>query len=110
MRCAITLSILMAFISNDLAAAHFRAGGWLADQGILESMRIEPRLPKPGESFTVTLTGSWPEVDPNGVCRLPLELSKITVYQSFISIISSPQSDSSYCDQSPASWAFDVTV
>lgn len=110
MRLTIAVAILLAIVSDDLTAAHFRDGGWLAEQGILESVRIDPRLPKPGESFTVTLSGRWPEVNPDGLCRAPLELSKITVYPSLISIVSAPQSDSSYCDQPPASWTFDVTV
>ena len=39
---------------KDIFAASFRDGGFLAHPGILESIRIKPRLPATGDSFTVT--------------------------------------------------------
>ena len=107
---AIAMAIMMAFVSNDLAAAYFRDGGFLPDQGILESISIEPRLPVRGESFTVKLAGSWPAMNPGGVCRPPLDFSEVVVYPGSVAIISFPQQDSNYCDQPPASWSFDVTI
>lgn len=107
---AIAIAIMMAFVSNDLAAAYFRDGGFLPDQGILESISIEPRLPARGQSFTVKLAGSWPAINPGGVCRPPLDFSEVVVYPGSVTIISSPQQDSNYCDQPPASWSFDVTI
>jgi hypothetical protein len=111
MRFPIMLAILVAFISNDLAAAYFRSDGFLADNGILETMRLQPDLPMPGESFTVRLTGSWPEVSPDGVCRPPLDLSQVIVYPgNFVKITSLPKQDDTYCDQPPATWSFDATI
>ena len=111
MRFSIPLIFILAFISNDLRAAHFRDGGFLADRGILETMRLEPALPAPGESFTIRLTGSWPELNPGGVCRPPLELSQLVVYpDNFLQITSLPQQDPDYCDQPPAGWSFAVSV
>ena len=107
---AIAIAIMMAFVSNDLAAAYFRDDGFLPDQGILESISIEPRLPARGQSFTVKLAGSWPAINPGGVCRPPLDFSEVVVYPGSVTIISSPQQDSNYCDQPPASWSFDVTI
>jgi len=111
MRFSIALATLMAFLSNPISAAYFRDGGFLTENGILESLRIEPELPIPGEGFTVKLTGSWAEVNPDGVCRAPLELSSVTVNPgNSVQIISLPQQDLSYCDQPPASWSFDVSI
>jgi len=111
MRALFSIAILIAFISNDLSAAHFREGGFLAEQGILDSIRIEPRLPAQGESFTVRLSGSWPAASPDGYCYAPLTLSQVIVYPgSFVKITSLPQHDPDYCDQPPASWSFDVPI
>jgi hypothetical protein len=111
MRISIAIVIMMTFVSNDLFAAHFRDGGFLAHQGILESISIKPRLPASGESFTVNLSGSWPPVNPDGLCRAPLDLSEVEVYPgNRIQIISIPRQDPNYCDQPPASWNFDVTI
>jgi len=110
MRISTTLAIMMAFVSSDISAAYFRDGGFLADQGILESIRIEPRLPAAGESFTVKLVGSWPAIIPGGICRPPLDFSEVVVYPGSVVIISVPQQDSNYCDQPPASWSINVTI
>ena len=111
MRITIPLAILVTLISADLSAAHFRDQGFLTDKGILESIRIEPRLPAPGESFTVRLTGSWPEVNPGEACFAPLNLSDVIVYPgNFVKIISLPQQDSSYCDKPPANWSFEAPI
>lgn len=111
MRMTIPLIFALGLISNDLPAAHFRDGGFLADKGILETMRIDPPLPAHGESFTVRLTGSWPEISPANTCRGPLEFSDLVVYPgNMVQIVSLPQQDPSYCDQPPASWSFDVTI
>ena len=53
MRVGIIIATIISFFSNDLVAAYFREGGFLAQQGILESIRIEPPLPANGETFTV---------------------------------------------------------
>ena len=111
MRILSAMVIFMIFISNDVAAAHFRDGGFLADKGILESIRLEPGLPAAGESFTLNLTGSWPPVNPDTACRAPLVISDVVVYETgLVAIISLPQEDPSYCDQPPASWDLDVTI
>jgi hypothetical protein len=49
MRALITIALLFSSISGDVSAAYFRDGGFLANKGILESIRIEPRLPAFGE-------------------------------------------------------------
>jgi hypothetical protein len=111
MRIAIPLAILVTLISADLSAAHFRDRGFLTDRGILESIRIDPLLPVPGEGFTVRLTGSWPEVNSDDACFAPLELSDVIVYPgNFVKITSLPQQDSSYCNKPPANWSFDVPI
>ena len=111
MRPSIPLIIFLGLISTGVFATHFRDGGFLADKGILETMRIDPPLPAQGESFTVRLSGSWPEVSPAGVCRGPLEFSELVIYPgNMVQIVSLPQQDSYYCDQPPASWSFDVTI
>ena len=111
MRFSFVLMVLLGFVSNDLAAAHFRQGGFLSEQGILESMRIEPRLPAPGEGFTVRLTGSWPEINPRGVCLAPLELSEVVIHPgNMVQISSLPRQDPDYCDQPPAHWDFNVAI
>jgi len=110
MRISIAIAILMALASTDLSAAYFRDGGFLAHQGILESIRLEPRLPVSGESFTVNLAGSWPAINPGGVCRPPLDISQVIVYPGSVVITSLPQQDPAYCDQPPASWDIDVTI
>ena len=111
MRISILVAIMMAFISNEVDAAHFREGGFLAHQGILETMRIEPRLPTPGESFTIKLKGSWPPVNPETACRPPLEISSVEVNPgNLVAIISLPELDPAYCDKPPASWDLDVTI
>ena len=111
MRISIFVVIIFAFISNEVDAAHFRDGGFLAHQGVLETMRIEPRLPTPGESFTIKLSGSWPPVNPYTECRPPLEISSVEVFPSgLIAIYSNTAQDPDYCDQPPASWDLDVTI
>lgn len=111
MRITIALTILFTFVSNDISAAHFRDGGFLSDNGVLETLRIEPRLPAPGENFTIKLTGSWPEVSPDGVCRPPLEAPNVTVYPgNFVAIHSNIISNSSNCDLPPASWDIDLNI
>jgi len=111
MRIAIALAFLFTFASNDISAAHFRDGGFLSDNGILETLRIEPRLPVPGESFTIKLRGSWPEVSPDGVCRPPLDTPIVTVYPgNFVAIDSNTISNSSNCDLPPASWDIDLNI
>jgi len=59
MRIPMTIVLMLFFISDELSADYFRDGGFLANKGILESIRIKPRLPALGESFSVNLTGSW---------------------------------------------------
>jgi len=111
MRISILLAIILAFISNEIDAAHFRDGSFLAHKGILESMRIEPRLPATGESFTVNLAGSWPPANPYTKCRDPLEISSVEIYPGgLIAIVSLSTQDPGDCDQSPASWDLDVTI
>lgn len=111
MRISILLAITLAFISNEVDAAHFRDGGFLAHQGVLETMRIEPRLPTPGESFTIKLNGSWPPANPYTECRPPLEVSSVEVYPGgLIGIISLTAQGPDNCDQPPASWDLDATI
>ena len=110
MRISIAIAIMLAFASNDISAAFFRDNGFLAHPGILESIRIEPRLPVAGESFTVKLSGSWPAASISGYCSPPLELSQVTVFPASISISSQASHDPSYCDKPPASWNFDVEI
>jgi len=110
MRISIAIAIMMAFASTAISAAYFRDGGFLAHQGILESIRLEPRLPVPGESFTVNLAGSWPAINPGGICRPPLDISQVIVYPGSVVITSLPQQDPAYCDQPPASWDIDVSI
>jgi hypothetical protein len=110
MRISIVIAIMLAFAGNNLSAAYFRDGGFLAHPGILESIRIEPRLPVTGESFTVKLSGSWPAAYTGGYCSPPLELSQVTVYPSSVSISSQVNHDPDLCDKPPASWDFDVTI
>jgi len=111
MRISVFVAIIFAFISNEVDAAHFRDGGFLAHQGVLETMRIEPRLPAPGEGFTIKLSGSWPPVNPYTECRPPLEISSVEVFPSgLIAIYSNTAQDPDYCDQPPANWDLEATI
>ena len=49
MRILVALCVMLALIGDDLCAAHFRDGEWLAENGVLESIRIEPLIPETGE-------------------------------------------------------------
>jgi hypothetical protein len=80
MRTFITIALMFSFTSGELSAAHFRDGGFLANKGILESIRIEPRLPAAGESFSVNLAGSWSGMNPDGLCFAALEIDQVVVH------------------------------
>lgn len=111
MRISIPLIFVLGIISTVVHPASFRDGGFLADKGVLETMRIDPPLPAQGEGFTIRLAGSWPEVSPEGVCRGPLEFSDLVIFPgNKVQIVSLPEQDSGYCDQPPASWSFDVSI
>lgn len=111
MRNPIFLVIILAFITTEVDAAHFRDRGFLAHQGVLETMRIEPRLPVPGEAFTIKLSGGWPPVNPYTECRPPLEISSLEIFPNgLVAIYSNTGQDPAYCDQPPASWDLDVTI
>ena len=89
----------------------FAMAGFLPNKGILESIRIEPRLPAFGESFSINLTGSWPGTNPDGLCYAALEADQVVVHSgNSVQVISNLQHDPAYCDQPPAQWNLDVPL
>jgi hypothetical protein len=111
MRVCICILLLITFVSEGLQAAHFRGNAWEAERGILESIRIEPRLPAPGEGFTARLAGSWPEKDPRGNCWGPLEISGVEVQAgNRVQLITNMLDNSSNCDEPPARWNLEVEI
>jgi hypothetical protein len=111
MRLFSLILLLITSASTGLEAAHFRGDAWQAERGILESMRIEPRLPPPGEGFTVKLVGSWPVKDPRGNCWGPLEVSGIEIYAgNRVQLISNMLDNYSNCDEPPTQWNVEVEV
>jgi hypothetical protein len=111
MRILVALCVMLALIGDDLCAAHFRDGEWLAENGVLESIRIEPLIPETGEGFSVKLSGSWPEISPDGFCFPPPEIEKVVVHAgNRVQVISNLEHDASYCDQPPAHWKLDAAV
>jgi len=110
MHVGIIITFVMAIFSDDLLAAHFRDGGFLAHKGMQESI-VLPQLPPEGEEFKVNLKGQWPEVAPSSTCMAPLDYSEVVVYaDNRVQIVSFPRRDSAYCDQPPANWDFDVVI
>ena len=45
MRALLAISLLFTLFTTTLSADYFRDGGFLAGVGMMESIRIEPRLP-----------------------------------------------------------------
>lgn len=111
MRIFLTVFLLITCIPNGLQAAHFRGQAWQGERGILESIRIEPRLPARGEGFTARLAGNWPEKDPRGNCWGPLEISGVEVHPGDrVQLITNMLDNSSDCDEPPASWSLEVDI
>ena len=118
MRALLALGWVLTLMSTVLSADHFRDGGFLAGAGILESIRIEPRLPADGDGFTVNLKGSWPEViNSNSLsgekypCFAVPEVEKVAVYAgNRVQLITNLQHDADLCEQPPAQWDFDVAI
>ena len=111
MRICIFILLLVTCVSDALQAAHFRGQAWQAERGILESIRIEPRLPAPGEKFTARLTGNWPEKDPRGHCWGPLEVSAVEVHAgNRVQLKTNMLDNTSNCDEPPAKWSLEVEI
>ena len=111
MRIPITIALVLLFVSGDLSSDYFRDGGFLANKGVLESIRIEPRLPAFGESFSVNLSGSWSGMNADGLCFAALEVDQVVVHAgNGVQAISNLQHDPAYCDQPPAHWNLDVPI
>jgi hypothetical protein len=111
MRACIFIMLLITCVMDGLQAAHFRGQAWQAERGILESIRIEPRLPAAGEKFTARLTGNWPEKDPRGHCWGPLEVSAVEVHAgNRVQLITNMLDNTSNCDEPPAKWSLQVEI
>jgi len=111
MRASVAVFLLICCLGDDLYAAYFRDGGWLAENGVLESIRIEPALPAMGEGFTVLLAGSWPEKSPDGYCFAAPEIDAVVVYPgNRVQIISNLQHDPGLCAQPPAHWNLEAEI
>ena len=111
MRILFATALMLTFIIGDLSADYFRDGGFLANEGILESIRIEPPLPAVGESFSVNLTGSWAETNPDGLCFAALEVDQVVVHAgNRVQAISNLQHDPANCGQPPAHWNLDLVI
>ena len=118
MRALLAISLLFTLSTSTLSADYFRDGGFLAGVGILESIRMEPRLPAEGDGFTVNLKGSWPEViKTNSLsgekypCYAAPEVEKVVVSAgNQVQLYTNLQHDESLCDQPPAQWDFDVAI
>ena len=111
MRVSLFILLLITCVCDGLQAAHFRGQAWQAERGILESIRIEPRLPQPGEGFTVKLAGNWPAKDPRGHCWGPLEISGVEVHAgNRVQLTSNMLDNSSNCDEPPTSWSLEVEI
>jgi len=103
--------LIVLLTAPALDAAQFRDQSWHADRGVLESIRLEPRLPEPDEAFAVLLQGSWPEKDPNGTCRPPLTVDGIEVHPgNRVQAISNLPGDTGDCEEPAAQWNIRVEV
>jgi hypothetical protein len=115
MRTLPAIGLLLTLTSLNLPAAHFRDGGFLAAEGVLETIQIEPLLPVRGDGFSVNLKGSWPEVSKRNPlsgeeypCYPAPEIRSVVVYaDSFVQLITSLKHDADLCDLPPAQWDFD---
>ena len=104
------LGVLLLAVSG-LDAAQFRDDSWHPDRGVLEYLRLEPRLPEQGKAFSVLLRGSWPEKDPNGLCRAPLTITGVTVYPgNLVQAHSNLSGETVDCEGPPAEWNLEVAV
>lgn len=111
MRACVFILLLITCVIDGLQAAHFRGQAWQAERGILESIRIEPRLPAPGEGFTVKLSGNWPAKDPRGHCWGPLEISGVEIYAgNRVQLKTNMLDNTSNCDEPPARWSLEVEI
>jgi len=111
MRICILILLLIAWVPDALQAAHLRGQAWQAERGILETIRIEPRLPAPGQKFTARLTGNWPEKDPRGHCWGPLEVSAVEVHAgNRVQLKTNMLDNTSNCDEPPAKWSLEVEI
>ena len=111
MRTSLLILLLISCVSDVLQAAHFRGNAWEAERGLLESMRLGPRLPATGDGFTVMLAGSWPDKDPRGNCWGPLEVSGVEVHAgNRVQLTTNMLDNSSNCDEPPARWNLEVEI
>lgn len=118
MRTLLAFGLLLTIISTNLSADYFRDGGFLAEDGVLESIEIKPRLPAPGDGFSVTLKGSWPEkFKSNSLsgekypCYAVPKVDDVVVYAgNRVQLITNLHHDESLCDQPPAQWDFEVAI
>jgi len=111
MRILILASLLVWTLSNDLRAAYFRDGSWLAENGVFESIQIEPALPAPGEGFTIRIAGSWPEKSPDGFCFRPPEIDQVVVHAgNRVQVISNLYHDPDLCDQPLVPWNLEAEI
>ncbi|MBT8053641.1 MAG: hypothetical protein HKO99_09350 [Xanthomonadales bacterium] len=111
MRILIILTLLLCLIAEELFAEFFRDGGWHAENGVLESISIDPALPQPGSGFTVVLSGSWPEKSPDSYCIEAPVIDRVTVYPgNRVQMISNLKRGPEICDQPPATWNIEVPI
>jgi hypothetical protein len=118
MRTSLAIGLLLMSTSFTLSAAHFRDGGFLAEEGVLEAIQIEPRLPASGDGFSVNLKGSWPDVSKSSTisgekypCYPAPKIDSVVVYaDNFVQLITNLQHDADLCDLPPAQWDFDVDI
>ena len=118
MRTLPAIGLLLTLTSFTLSAAHFRDGGFLAEEGVLEAIQIEPLLPASGDGFSVNLKGSWPDVSKSNSmsgekypCYPAPEVDSVTVYaDNRVQLVTNLQHDADLCDQPPAQWDFDVDI
>lgn len=111
MRYLVLFVLCLSFGVDVVFSAHFRDGGFLAENGVLESIQIEPRLPATGEAFTVRLIGSWPEINPDSDCLAPPGIDQVVVYPgNRVQIVSNLEQDSSYCDQPSVRWNVEAGI
>ena len=118
MRTLLAVGLLLTLTPFTLSAAHFRDGGFLAEEGVLETIQMEPRLPVSGDGFSVNLKGSWPDVRKSSSfsgeeypCYPVPEVESVVVYaDNAVQLVTNLQHDADLCDLPPAQWDFDVDI
>ena len=118
MRTLLAIGLLLTLTSFTLSAAHFRDGGFLAEEGVLEAIQIEPLLPASGDGFAVNLKGSWPDVSKSSTmsgekypCYPAPNIDSVVVYaDNRVQLVTNLQHNEDLCDQPPAQWDFDVDI